>query len=595
MNHRYSFLSLIFCYIVIIGTALFFYPRWEQTRTEATLSWDVSGYYMYLPAWFIYGDIKECAFGDSIINKYYPSPDFQQVYKHEKSGNYVMKYSLGQSIAMLPGFWIGHQRALNSEYPADGFSRPYQQSIGIWLLIFSFVGLFLLRQILLIFFLDITVSLLLIIYVLGTNYLNYAAIDQGMTHNTLFALYAGLIGVTIKFYNKPSLFYAMLIGLLTGWATLIRPTEIISLLIPLFWGITQVSHLKIRWNFFKSNHLKIFVASIFFIMVVSLQPLYWKYVTGDWVVYSYGDQGFSWLKPHIWDYTMSYRCGWLRFTPIMILPFIGLYTMFQQRTPYSIILSIFILLSFYIVTAWDVWDYGGTAGRAMVQYYPILAFPFCVLIEKIRDTFWLKIIFGLLIGALGYIGGWWVYQAHAGQIQPLEMSRAYYWKKLGRWTADEEDAKLLYNRHVFRGTPQNPVKIFFQDFETDTTYNTVSIEGNKKLSLSKVYPHAHIITLTPDMPLKKWLRLTAEFTSVEKEWTLWKQAEWIVRFKHGDKVRHTNSLKIQNFINTGETKTIFMDAKLPNKKWDHAEVFFWYTESEKELQVDDLLIETFEK
>jgi hypothetical protein len=120
------------------------------------------------------------------------------------------------------------------------------------------------------------------------------------------------------------------------------------------------------------------------------------------------------------------------------------------------------------------------------------------------------------------------------------------------------------------------------------------MDENRRLILSKSNPHAHLMTLTPDMPLKKWLRLTADFTCIDKEWTLWKQAEWIVRFKYGDKVRHTNSLKVQNFINTGETKTIYMDARLPRQKWDHAEVFFWYTESDKELQVDNIRIETFD-
>lgn len=594
MKTRYSLAALFFCGFVIMATALFFYPRWEQSRTEATLSWDVSGYYMYLPATFIYKDLKKCSFGDTIIQKYYPTPDFQQVYRHEASGNVVMKYSMGQAIAMLPGFCIGHLRALNSEYPADGFSRPYQQSVGMWLLVFSFIGLYFLSKILIQFFDDKTVALLLIIYTLGTNYLNYAAIDQGMTHNTLFAVYTALISLTLSFYRKPTIIYALLIGLLTGWATLIRPTEIISVLIPIFWGIYSADQWKGRWNFIISHYGKWLAAILVFGLVVSLQPLYWKYVTGEWIVYSYGDQGFSWLKPHIWDYTMSYRCGWWRFTPMMIIPFLGLYWMYKLKAPFSFIFTAFILLSFYIVTAWDVWDYGGTAGRAMVQYYPVMAFPFCVLIEKVKDKGWISYVFWGMVILLGYIGGWWVYQAHAGQIQPLEMSRAYYWKKLGRWTADEEDAKLLYNRHVYRGVPQNPALIYTQDFETDTTFATIEINGNRRLLLSKSHPHAHLITLTPEMPLKKWLRLTADFTCIEKEWTLWKQADWIVRFKDGDKVRHTNSLKVQNFINTGETKTIYMDARLPRKKWDNAEVFFWYTESDKELQVDNIKIETFD-
>jgi hypothetical protein len=47
-------------------TAFIFYPKWKQSGVEATISWDASGYYMYLPALFIYQDIKTCSFKDSV-------------------------------------------------------------------------------------------------------------------------------------------------------------------------------------------------------------------------------------------------------------------------------------------------------------------------------------------------------------------------------------------------------------------------------------------------------------------------------------------------------------------------------------------------
>ena len=112
--------ALIICCVVVTATAFFFYPRWNNTGTESTLSWDASGYYMYLPALFIYKDIKQCNFRDSILQKYHPTPDFQQAFKHEKSGNFVMKYASGQALVTLPFFIVGHLWASNSTiYPAD--------------------------------------------------------------------------------------------------------------------------------------------------------------------------------------------------------------------------------------------------------------------------------------------------------------------------------------------------------------------------------------------------------------------------------------------------------------------------------------------
>ena len=36
----------------------FYYPKWSKPGSEAAISWDVSGYYHYLPAIFIYKDLK---------------------------------------------------------------------------------------------------------------------------------------------------------------------------------------------------------------------------------------------------------------------------------------------------------------------------------------------------------------------------------------------------------------------------------------------------------------------------------------------------------------------------------------------------------
>ena len=105
---KYSSIALLICYAIMAYTAFIYHPRWKEQHTEATISWDASGYYMYLPALFIYEDIKECKFKDSILEKYYPTPNFQQAAVHEKSGNYVMKYSSGQALVSLPFFAVGH-------------------------------------------------------------------------------------------------------------------------------------------------------------------------------------------------------------------------------------------------------------------------------------------------------------------------------------------------------------------------------------------------------------------------------------------------------------------------------------------------------
>src|SRR5690606_37324993 len=107
--------------------------------------------------------------------------NFEQAFRHE-SGNFVMKYSCGQAILMSPFFFTGHLIAgISANYPADGFSYPYQISIGIGMLLYSLVGLWLVRKILLLYFSDTAVAMTILALALGSNYFNYAAIAGAMT------------------------------------------------------------------------------------------------------------------------------------------------------------------------------------------------------------------------------------------------------------------------------------------------------------------------------------------------------------------------------------------------------------------------------
>ncbi|HMP30976.1 MAG TPA: hypothetical protein PKD85_15320, partial [Saprospiraceae bacterium] len=352
MKKNYAKSALIVCYGVVLGLAFFFHSKWKSSYTEATLSWDVSGYYMYLPATFIYKDLKKCAFIPQIIEKYHPTPDIQQGYWHEPSGNFVMKYASGQAILMAPFFAVGHMMALSlDDYDADGFSYPYQISIGIGMLIYSILGIYFLCIILMRYFSDIVSFIVLLSIVIGSNYLLFASVDQSMTHSPLFFLYALLLYLVDQFYKKPYLSAAIYIGVVTGLMTLIRPTEFIAMMIPIFWAIGTKEDFKKRVFFLYKDWKYALAVGFVFILIVSIQPIYWKYVTGEWIVYSYQDQGFSWLKPHFKDYTFSFSSGWLMYAPIMVFAFIGIpFTIYRLKNH---VIWIFFLIAYFIVCAWD--------------------------------------------------------------------------------------------------------------------------------------------------------------------------------------------------------------------------------------------------
>lgn len=592
---KHSRLSLIICMLAILYTGLIYYPKWQKQGTEATISWDVSGYYMYLPAFFIYKDAKKCSFQDSIIQKYYPTPDFQQAFKHT-SGNYVMKYSSGQAILMLPFFLTGHLFGKISSYPADGFSYPYQLAIGLGMLVYAFIGLWYLRKILLTYFSDTVTAITIAAIVLASNYFNYAAIDGAMTHNTLFTIYCVLLYTTIRFTQQPSFLKAIAIGGLCGLAGLIRPTEVITVLIAVLWGIQNFKELKERivanWRYYT-------LMAVAFCLVISIQPVYWKWATADWIVYSYQDQGFNFLKPYLWKGIFDFRSGWLIYSPIFFLVIPGFYYLYQQQKKIFPVVLLFSFLFMYICFSWDQWWYGGSLGaRAMIQCYPVLAFALAAFVQHITEKKeWVKIGFAAFSSLCMYYNFWLTHQAHKGGLYKAgEMTGAYWKAVLFKQEANRKWDYLLDNNELYKMYPQNAKTVYTNNFETDTSAlvtETDSVNG-KKLLLSKPDQYSTEFKFALKKPQQKWIRASADFTSAQKEWETWRMVQFCIRlYKNGKMVKH-NYLRVHRLLNDNETKNIFIDMKAGNIDFDQAGIYFWNPASDKPLIVDNLQVVTFD-
>jgi hypothetical protein len=537
--------------------------------------------------------IKKLDFMEGILEKYQPTYDFQQAFLHKESGNYVMKYSSGHAIAMAPFFCIAHLYcSIAQTYPADGFSYPYQLCIGIGLFLYGLIGIFLLRKVLLHYFNDSTVAIVLLSLVIGSNYLNYSSIDQSMTHSLLFTVYCLIILSTIKFYEKPSISKAIIIGSLIGFATLTRPTDLLSILIPLLWNINTIKDVKAKYKLICQHFTKFFLMALSAFGVFSIQMIYWKWVSGSWLIYSYESQGFSWFSPHILDYLFSYRCGWWMYCPLMILPFLGIWFYIKSGVHKSAIVG-FAIINLYIVSAWDVWDYGLTGGRAMVQSYPILAFLLALLIQKALKQKWRILILSSVIVFCAYINLWYTYHAHAGEIHASELSEAYYWKVIGTWKANEEDQKLLDNPEIFYGNPEQFTRIYQNNFETDTTLNFVQVKGNSMIRLNKDLQFTEVYSIARTSNMQQWIRVSADYYSKHKEWINWKQAQCVVEFKHEGKKLKTNMLRIPRFIQDKVTKTVYIDALVPKDEWDTLSIYFWNSYSDKEIFIDNLSVISF--
>lgn len=601
-SKRYSkIVYLLFC-ICIVVLNLFYYPKWKKGATEATISWDVSGYYWYLPSMFIYGDLSEQKFHKEILDKYQPTYDFHQAFPTE-NGKYVMKYSMGQAVQYMPAFAIAHAIASVTDYDADGFSRPYQVSLSMYGLLMAMLGMWVLMHLLLRYFDDKTTAFTLFIIGIATNYLNYSAIDNALTHNYLFTLYALLILQTIRFYEEQTYRKAASIGILIGVMMLTRPTEIVAIFIPILWGIGTWSGIKERIQFVLSNKRYMSVAVICTALVGSLQLFYWKLAGGEWIIYSYQDQGFSWLRPHVFAASISYKAGWFTYTPVMILSIIGIpFLWFKYPKLRFAVMAVFAFAT-YITFAWDIWWYGGSLGqRAMIQYYVVIAFVIAAFIQELKR-------FGLLILSLfiiicTYYNFWLTIQAHTGRLfVTAQMTKAFFWKVVGRWEVSEETFKLLDTDYIWEGKRDNVQPVLEDDMETgiDSSFlisnDELVINGNYSVVVQSEESFSPEWTVPFDQLQtgQKRVRVGATFSSPKQEWTTWSQAQLIVQFRKGNEVVKHNFVRVNRFLYDGAINKVYIDVPLPDQPYEKMVAYLCNYSPNKKIYMDDIWVELFDE
>lgn len=410
--------------VLLISVAFFSYrySYTPQDKSEFTVTtWDAFGYYAYLPGLFIYNDLDKLQWVEEIDKKYDVTRGGLYQFRLHENGNYVGKYFVGISILQSPFFLTGHAIAKFTDYPADGFSPPYQYSLAFGVLLYTFLALLLLRNILLRFYSDRVTSITLLFLCLASNLIQYVSIDGIQSHSYIFLLYALVLYFTLKWHEQPKLKWAMLIGLTIGLATICRPTELIMLFIPLLWSTENKKQKALKWGLVKKNINHLYWVVGFGFMGVLPQIIYWKSITGS-IIY---DVGSSWrfLTP-FFRVLFGFENGWFIYTPITLFFIAGFF--FIRKFPFKRSVIVFSLLNIWIVISWADWKYGGTyATRALVQSYPVLALAFAGFIQYI-ETKKFKYIFYLIGLYLIFVNLFQIEQYNKTILHYRDMNRLYY-------------------------------------------------------------------------------------------------------------------------------------------------------------------------
>lgn len=445
-----SYICMKYKFLLVLSAILFahlFFNKGYEKGTR-TIENDKGGYYVYLPAVFIYHDLARLEFFRTVDSVYKPNGGrMYAIYGAPATGRRFVKYSMGTALCEMPMFLLAHTYChITRQFAANGYTVPYRISILFSTIIFVMTGLWFLHKLLLRYFPDKIVFAVLVLLLFGTNLYCYSTFDAGMSHPFTFGLFCMMLYTTDTWTMTGQKKYALLTGALLGIIVIVRPINLMMIIIPFSWQVYNIGSLKNRLRFFRDHAGSIAASALACFAILLLQMSYWKYTTGQWLFFSYVDECFHFSDPHIWDGLMSYRKGWYVYTPVAFIATLGFISLWCYRRAFVPPLLSFLCMYIYVVFCWWQWFYGGSFGcRALIDILPMMAIPLCAFIQLVSSLKNKRSHYGVITMLLLLIilNIFQTYQYSLGTIHYCEMNRDYYWRIFGKEKATDDDWKLL--------------------------------------------------------------------------------------------------------------------------------------------------------
>jgi hypothetical protein len=513
----------LFAFLFI--SCLFVFVKMRQVKTvepfirdSYALSWDNYGYYLHLPAIVIHRDpgLQDHVWVEQLNSTYQKDRPFYQVWAGQKN-RMVNVYPVGFAIFNFPFFCAGHLYAKISDHPADGLSPPYQWAMICSALFYGILGLWLLRKLLIHYFNDRLTAILLLLIGLGTNLYYYATYECMLPHIYLFAADTSLILLTIKWHQRPEKKTALAIGMLLGLITITRPSEIVWLLVPLFWNVSGWSTLKEKMRLLLEKWTHVFLLLCGMIAVGSIQLIYWKYTSGNWFSFNH-TEGFDFFHPFTLKVLFSYKKGWLLYTPLMFFAIAGLVLLYKKQRSLFVPFLLFFLANLWFISSWECWWYAGTFGqRPFVQSYGLMAIPLGFFLQhelaKSAKNKWITVF---LIGFCLLLNQFQTWQINHDILSRELMTKEYYAATFGRTEVKPEWNALL---EIDRGNlppieevkdRYTPRELLFVDYETrknlradELICDTLGSNSSKSEILDNEHPYGTFLKFPYDSITKK--------------------------------------------------------------------------------------------
>lgn len=373
------------------------------------------------------------------------------------NGEFMPKYTYGVAALQMPFFLLAHLVSKLQGDVGTGFIGYYATFQEYGAIFYVLLGLFLLRKVLLNYYREFTVTIVMFLALFGSLLFMYTFVQAEMAHSYLFFLFCVFIYFSWRYHATKAVIFIVPTALAWALMVLIRPTEGILLLFFILWEVRTIADFKKRILSFVENYKVPLTFLAALVLVWMPQLFFWKHTTGAIFYDSYPDERFFWLDPQITNVLFSYRKGLFVYTPALLLAVLGMFVI-KKKSPFSPWLygAVFFGLT-YIYSCWWSWDFGGCFGaRSFTHHLVYLMFPMAALLDRITSTdkvFVLQRLSTLLLVVFIFsavtlnLGQSYQYQIQR-KIHPSNMSSALYWMTFRKYQYSDHFNNYLFWKYL---------------------------------------------------------------------------------------------------------------------------------------------------
>lgn len=415
--------------ILVIKTGWF--VKMKDKPVLEILNWDMFGYYLYLPATFIYNDVgmENNEWLDALYKKYEPS-SYPYQYAEGIEGRKVNIYSMGMAVVYAPGFFMAQAACKIFGYTNDGYSKPFELFAVITSFLVFVLNVYLLRKVLLHFFEDKVAAVVLLVTVAGTNFFYQSGIDSVMVHNYVSALLSAVVLLTIKWHHNYQTKTALQLAACLGLAALIRPPAVLFALVPLLWNVYDINTIKEKVALISKYKQQVILMIMVIFFIGLPQLIYFKYVSGSWLSFNRGET-MDLFHAHLRQFLFSYKKGWLLYTPVMVFALIGFYFVYKKQKQLLLAALLIVVLQVWMLASWDAWWFHTSYGqRGMVDVYTLLSLPLGYLIQSVifSSAGLIKVMGIMLFSLLVFVSLFQTWQYMFRILHWERTTQTSYWK-----------------------------------------------------------------------------------------------------------------------------------------------------------------------